>query len=119
MLWFSLSSSASGLLTITFGWAQLSAAQFTLLVGAGLCGGIGQILMTEAYRYADVSTVAPFEYTSLILGLVIGYAVFGDIPTVQMLSGGAIVVAAGIFIIWREQQLGLKRGAARRVAPPH
>ncbi|MCC2688911.1 MAG: hypothetical protein K0S21_1714 [Rhizobiaceae bacterium] len=119
VLWFSLSASAAGLLTIPFGWAQLSAAQFTLLVGAGLCGGIGQILMTEAYRYADVSTVAPFEYTSLILGLVIGYAVFGDIPTVQMLSGGAIVVAAGIFIIWREQQLGLKRGAARRVAPPH
>jgi drug/metabolite transporter (DMT)-like permease len=118
VLWFSLSGSAAALLTLPFGWASLSTTQFGLLVGAGLCGGIGQILLTEAYRYADVSTVAPFEYTSLILGLAIGYAVFDEIPTFQMLVGGGIVVAAGIFIIWREQQLGLKRGAARRVAPP-
>ena len=53
-----------------------------------------------------------------LTGLAIGYAVFDEIPTLQMLVGGGIVVAAGIFIIWREQQLGLKRGAARRVAPP-
>lgn len=118
VLWFSLSASAAALLTIPFGWAPLSATQFALLVGAGLCGGVGQILLTEAYRHADVSTVAPFEYTSLILGLAIGYAVFDEIPTIQTLLGGGIVVAAGLFIIWREQQLGLKRGAARRVAPP-
>ncbi len=118
VLWFSLSASAIALLTLPFGWAPLSEAQLALLVGAGLCGGVGQILLTEAYRHADVSTVAPFEYTSLILGIVIGYAVFEEVPTIQMLAGGTIVVAAGIFIIWREQQLGLKRGAARRVAPP-
>ena len=118
VLWFSLSASALALLTFPFGWSPLTAAQLALLVGAGLCGGVGQILLTEAYRHADVSTVAPFEYTSLVLGIAVGYAVFEEIPTVEMLAGGAIVVAAGIFIIWREQQLGLKRGAARRVAPP-
>ena len=60
----------------------------------------------------------PMRSFLTILGIVIGYAVFEEIPTVEMLAGGAIVVGAGIFIIWREQQLGLKRGAARRVAPP-
>ena len=74
--------------------------------------------MTEAYRHAEASTVAPFEYTSMILGIIVGYLAFGDVPTVHMLVGGAIVVAAGIFIIWRERQLGLERGAARKVTPP-
>lgn len=118
VLWFSLTASVVGLLTLPFGWHVLTAEQGAFLVGAGFCGGIAQILMTEAYRHAEASTVAPFEYTSMILGIIVGYLVFGDLPTVHMLVGGAIVVAAGIFIIWRERQLGLKRGAARKVAPP-
>ena len=80
-------------------------------------GGLAQMLMTEAYRHAEASMVAPFEYTSMILGIVVGYLVFGDVPTLNTLVGGAIVVAAGIFIIWREQQLGLERGAGRRLTP--
>ena len=74
--------------------------------------------MTEAYRHAEASTVAPFEYTSLILGIVVGYLAFGDVPTIHMLVGGAIVIGAGIFIVWREQQLGLKRRAAKEATPP-
>jgi drug/metabolite transporter (DMT)-like permease len=118
VLWFSLTASVVGLLTLPLGWQALSAEQAVLLVAAGFCGGIAQILMTEAYRHAEASTVAPFEYTSMILGIVVGYLAFGDLPTIHMLVGGAIVVAAGIFIIWRERQLGLKRGAARKVVPP-
>ena len=74
-----------------------------------MVGGVGQILLTSCYRYADVSTIAPFEYTSLLLSLVIGWFVFADIPTAQMLLGALIVVAAGLFIIWREHRLGLER----------
>ena len=55
------------LLSIPFGWQALTASQAALLVSAGICGGIAQILMTEAYRHAEASTVAPFEYTSMIL----------------------------------------------------
>lgn len=118
VLWFSLTASVISLLTLPFGWAGLSATQIALLVSAGISGGIAQLLMTEAYRHADVSTVAPFEYTSMILAIAVGYFAFGDIPTIHMLVGGAIVVGAGLFIIWREHQLGLKRGAARKVTPP-
>lgn len=118
VLWFSLTASVVGLLTLPFGWQALTTQQALFLIAAGFCGGIAQILMTEAYRHAEASTVAPFEYTSMILGIIIGYLAFGDVPTIHMLVGGAIVVAAGIFIIWRERQLGLKRGAARKVTPP-
>lgn len=118
VMWFSLSATVVSLLTLPFGWASLTLAQHALLVGAGICGGVAQIFMTEAYRHADMSTIAPFEYTSMILAIVAGYFVFADVPTIYTLIGGAIVVGAGLFIIWRERQLGLKRGAARKLVPP-
>lgn len=118
VLWFSLCAAAAGALTFPFGWEPLTMQQASLLIASGLFGGIAQILMTEAYRYATVSTVAPFEYTSMILGIIVGYVVFGDIPTAYTLIGGAIVVAAGLFIIWRERQLGITRSGARKVVPP-
>lgn len=118
VLWFSVSASVIALLSLPFGWIWLTPAQATFLVLAGFCGGVAQILMTEAYRYAEASTVAPFEYSSLILGLLIGYLAFNDIPTPHMIIGGLIVVGSGIFIVWRERQLGLQRDRARKVAPP-
>lgn len=117
VLWFSLTATVLSLFTYPFGWASLTMTQAALLIMAGCCGGLGQILMTEAYRYAEASTVAPFEYTSMILGIAVGFFVFGDVPTIHVLAGGLIVVGAGIFIIWREQRLGLERKAARKAAP--
>lgn len=117
VLYFSITCSFAGLLTLPFGWTWPSAEQAALLVGAGITGGIGQILMTEAYRRADVSVVAPFEYTSLLLSIIIGYLIFRDVPTPQMLIGAVIVVGAGIFIIWREHALGLER-KVRQFSPP-
>jgi drug/metabolite transporter (DMT)-like permease len=118
VLWFSLTAAIFGLMTLPFGWIALTQWQAIALVGAGISGGVGQILMTEAYRHADISTIAPFEYTSMILGIISGYLFFGDLPTINMLGGGVIVVGAGIFIIWREHRLGLERGKARKITPP-
>lgn len=118
VLWFSLTASVMALFSIPFGWQATTVFQSVLLVVAGFCGGIGQILMTEAYRHAEPSTVAPFEYTSLILGVIVGYLAFGEAPTIHMLVGGSIVIGAGIFIVWREQRLGLERVATKRAAPP-
>jgi drug/metabolite transporter (DMT)-like permease len=118
VLYFSITCSIAGILTLPFGWVWPTPAQAAMLIGAGIAGGIGQILLTEAYRNADVSVVAPFEYTSLLLSIGVGYVVFGDVPTVPMLLGGVIVIAAGIFIIFREHALGLERRRAREVTPP-
>ncbi|QPC95299.1 EamA family transporter [Mesorhizobium sp. INR15] len=118
VLWFSATASVMALLTLPFGWQALTPLQAGLLVASGFCGGLAQILMTAAYRHAEASVVAPFEYTSMILGVLVGYLVFGDIATPNMLVGGLIVVAAGLFIIWRERQLGLERTRTRKVASP-
>ncbi|RWK62113.1 DMT family transporter [Mesorhizobium sp.] len=118
VLWFSVTASVLALLSLPFGWQALTPAQAGLLIAAGFCGGLAQILMTAAYRHAEASVVAPFEYTSMLLGIAVGYLAFGDVPTVHMLVGGTIVVAAGIFIIWRERQLGLERARTRQATPP-
>lgn len=118
VLWFSLTATMASLLTLPFGWDVPSTRQLTLLLVAGFSGGAGQILLTQSYRYAEMSTIAPFEYVSMLLAIAIGIFAFGDIPTLEMLVGGAIVMAAGIFIIYREQRLGLKRTGARRYVTP-
>jgi drug/metabolite transporter (DMT)-like permease len=118
VIWFSLVASAVGLLSIPFGWGQISAWQATFLVSSGFCGGVAQILMTEAYRHAEPSTVAPFEYISIILAMIVGYLAFGDRPTIHIVVGGAIVIGAGIFIVWRERQLGIERRKALKASLP-
>lgn len=118
VMWFSLTASVVSLATIPFGWDALDVWQWTVLVLAGICGGMAQILMTEAYRHAEASTVAPFEYTSMILAIIVGYLAFSDVPTIYTIVGGLIVVGAGIFIILRERRLGLERRDVQKIAPP-
>jgi drug/metabolite transporter (DMT)-like permease len=113
VLYFSLTASTFSLFTVPFGWDFLDLAPQLFLIAAGFCGGIAQILLTESYRHAEVSTIAPFEYTSIVLGSILAYFVFDDTPTTTMVIGPAIIVAAGVFIIYREHRLGAERVAAR------
>jgi len=115
VIWFSTTSSIVALATLPFGWAALNQTQVFLLITAGIFGGIGQLFLTHSYRFADLSTIAPFEYTSIILAVVIGYFVFGDVPTLYMLVGGTIVAGSGLFIIWRERQLGVRQVTSKSV----
>ncbi|QGY00468.1 DMT family transporter [Roseovarius faecimaris] len=118
VFYFSLSSTSLSLLTIPFGWVLPDLWVIVCLVLAGLIGGTAQIFLTSAYRYADASVVAPFDYASMLFALAIGYVVFDEVPTGTMLFGAALVILAGIIIIWRERQLGLKRGQARALKTP-
>ncbi len=113
VIYFTVISALMSFVSLPFGWIIPSQTQLLFLIGTGLIGGVGQILLTSCYRYADVSTIAPFEYVSLMLSLTIGYYLFDDVPTMQMLVGALIVVSAGLFIIWREHRLGLERKRAK------
>ncbi len=107
-----------GLVTIAWGWNAPDTADAIMLVMIGILGGIGQILLTQSYRYADASLVAPFEYTTMIWALVIGWLVFGELPATAVAIGGLIVVGSGLFVIYRERQLGLERARANAAGPP-
>ncbi|MEL6839139.1 MAG: DMT family transporter [Pseudomonadota bacterium] len=114
VFWFTVTSSALALLTLPWGWVVPTWSVAAMLVMAGLLGGVGQICLTSSYRFADASLVAPFDYTSMILALMIGYFVFEEVPTGTMLIGATIVIAAGVLIIWRERRLGLQRAQQRK-----
>jgi drug/metabolite transporter (DMT)-like permease len=118
VIYFFIIASILSLFTIPFGWVMPTPWQATLLVGAGFAGGIGQLLMTSSYRYADMSVIAPFEYVSLLLTIVIGLVVFAEVPTIPMLTGAAIIIASGIAVILREHYLGLDRVRAREANTP-
>jgi drug/metabolite transporter (DMT)-like permease len=118
VVYFFVSASLLSLLTLPFGWVWPTAEQAALLVGAGIVGGVGQLLLTSCYRHADMSVIAPFEYTSLLLTLVIGYVLFAEVPTQAMLLGAAIIVASGISLILREHYLGLDRARAKQASTP-
>ncbi|MCC5968642.1 MAG: DMT family transporter [Pararhodobacter sp.] len=118
VFYFSLTATVLSLITLPFGWVMPTPGQAALLVLAGLLGGVGQVLLTSSYRHADASVIAPFEYVSILFALAIGYWVFSEVPSLTMLGGAALVVAAGIMIIWRERQLGLKRARQRKAMTP-
>jgi drug/metabolite transporter (DMT)-like permease len=113
VFYFSVSSTLLSLITLPYGWAWPSLWVAVMLVVAGLLGGLGQIFVTLSYRHADVSVVAPFEYASMLLALIVGYTFFGESPTGAVLGGASLVILAGVIVIWRERQLGLQRGKAR------
>ena len=118
VFYFSLTSTCVSLVTLPFGWVWPAPGTAAMLISAGLLGGVGQVLLTSSYRFADASVVAPFEYASMILALLVGYFIFAEAPTKVVLQGAALVMVAGIAIIWRERQLGLKRDRQRKAMTP-
>lgn len=109
VLYFTLLTTALGAVTILLGWRVPPLGDASLLVLIGILGGIGQILLTQSYRFADTSVIAPFEYTTMIWALLFGWFVFGEMPSSAVTVGATIVAGAGMFVLWRERQLGLKR----------
>ena len=109
VIWFAIGSSLlSGIATIPV-WVTPDAWQWTLLVGIGLVSAVAQLLMTEAYRRGETTLLAPFEYTGLIWTMLLGAAIWGELPGLLDIAGFAVLVGAGLFIWWRETRLGLKR----------
>jgi drug/metabolite transporter (DMT)-like permease len=119
VFYFSLVCAIAGALTLPFAWYTPTGAELAGLISLGILGGIAHIFLTESYRYAAASVVAPFDYSSMLWALLFGYWVFGELPGALVYLGAAIVAGAGLFVIWRERELGLKRarGAERPSAP--
>ena len=117
VFYFSLICALAGLATWPLGWIVPSGPEFAALVTIGICGGLAHILLTESYRLAPASLIAPFDYTSMLWALVLGFLVFGEVPGSLVFAGAGIIAAAGLFVIWRERQLGLQRSRAAEGPP--
>ncbi len=115
VFWFSTTATVLSLLTIPFGWVWPDPWAWMFLIGAGVVGGLGQILLTASYRFAEAGVLAPFTYVSMLWSVLIGWVWFSEVPTVQTLVGSAFVITAGIIIVLRERALGQDATARRKV----
>ncbi|HUI95589.1 MAG TPA: DMT family transporter [Xanthobacteraceae bacterium] len=116
VFYFSLICMLFGAVTLPFAWHTPSLGELAALVSVGIIGGLSHIFLTESYRYASASTVAPFDYVAMLWAFLFGYAFFGEVPTAYVFVGSAIVAASGLFVIWRERQRGIARGRAGALA---
>jgi drug/metabolite transporter (DMT)-like permease len=87
------------------GAEPVSAAEGAKVLGAGLFLIVGYLSSVSAMRHGDIGLVAPFRYTSLLWAIGLGYLAFGDLPDGWTVLGAAIVIAAGLFTLWRERAL--------------
>ena len=98
-------------LLLPLGWVTPTPADAVWIVFNGASNAVGQYWWTRALHLAPASAVAPFYYLSLIWASVLGFAVWDEIPTISLIVGSAVVVASGLFLIWRESN-------ARQAKPP-
>lgn len=117
VFYFSIVCAIAGVLTLPFAWHTPTLSELIKLIALGVLGGVAHILLTESYRFAAASVVAPFDYTAMLWALLLGYWMFGELPSALVYVGAFIVTGAGLFVIWREQRLGLKREAAAEGPP--
>lgn len=90
----------------------LPVSTWTLLVAIGLSGTLAHLLMTWSLRYAPSATLAPMQYLEIPIATIIGFAVFGDLPDTMASVGIAIIVASGLYIVFREQAIGRRTASA-------
>lgn len=113
VFYFSMTATLLSALTVFWGWTIPTLNQLLILITMGLIGGVAQILVTSSYRFGQASMLAPYDYTSMLFAIFIGYVWFDELPTLAILLGAALVIAGNAVVIWREHQLGLERGKAR------
>jgi drug/metabolite transporter (DMT)-like permease len=102
VFWFFLLSAAASGITLPWLWVTPSLGDLALLITIGVLSGIGQIAFIRAFSLAPPVIVAPFDYTSMLLATAIGYLVWGEAPAPSLLLGAAVVIASGLYIIYRE-----------------
>jgi drug/metabolite transporter (DMT)-like permease len=103
--YFLVTAMICALVTSLFGWVVPNRQQAIWMLLAALSGVLGQLSMTTGYKYAEASTLAPLDYTAMIMAVAIGYFVFSEVPSLWIWIGSALVISAGLVIIWREYHL--------------
>jgi len=96
-------------IVLPFYWVMPAPADWLMLVATGLLGGTGQIAFTRAFALAPPVIVAPFDYANMLLATALGYVIWGDVPTAPVFLGAALVIASGLYIVYRE---AIRRGGA-------
>jgi drug/metabolite transporter (DMT)-like permease len=87
---------------LPFGFIMPTGFDALVMIGSGVGNGAAQYLWTRAIHLAPTSAVVPFQYIQLVWAMLLGFAIWGDLPTAGLLLGSAVVIASGMFLFWHE-----------------
>ncbi|MEM8950376.1 MAG: DMT family transporter [Pseudomonadota bacterium] len=102
MFWSSLGAALTAVPLMPFAWQTPGPADLFVFLSMGLVGTIGMVLVTQAYRFAPAAVIAPFDYSSLLWAVILGWLIWGDLPGRNVWFGAAILIASGLYILHRE-----------------
>jgi drug/metabolite transporter (DMT)-like permease len=95
-----------GIVVFPFGWVTPTWAHLGLFVASGAISTCALFCVNHSLKLAPASTVVPYQYSMIVWAVMFGYIVFGDVPRPHTALGAAIIIAAGLYIFWRERELG-------------
>ncbi len=112
-LYFSFSIMIISFFTLPQGWIVPNLKDLLLLSMVGILGGLANLWLTQSYKFSEVSLVTPLKYLALVFGIVFGYLIWGEIPTIKTLTGAALVIISSIIIFRREIYLNKQLSITR------
>ena len=110
LLWTGAFGTIVAAFGLPFVWTDPVPWHWALMVGMGLMGGFSHYCLIQAYVRAPPAVLAPFSYTQIVVGTIVGYLWFGDFPDEMTILGTAVIVACGLYLIWREARGRHDRG---------
>jgi drug/metabolite transporter (DMT)-like permease len=109
LLWHTVGAGLLGAVVSPFAWTPPGARDYALLALLGVAAMFAHLCMNRSLKLAAAATVAPMQYSLLLWAALLGYLVFGDVPTARTIAGAAIIAGAGLFILWRERAAKARR----------
>lgn len=111
VLWQSLLMTGFTALTLPFVWVTPSGHEWLQLLAIGLVGGVAQVMLTEAFASAQVSSLGAYSYTGILWAVLLGWIFFGETPGIATFIGSGLIVLAALYIMRREAiRAAQKRG---------
>jgi drug/metabolite transporter (DMT)-like permease len=109
VIWQSLLMTGFTGATLPFVWVTPNGQELLLLLAIGLVGGVAQVLLTEAFASAQVSSLGAYTYTGILWAVLLGWWLFGDVPGWATFAGAGLIVLASLYILHREIRRGVSR----------
>ena len=117
MFWTAVIGTLVSGAALPFDWLAPTPRDWALFILLGLLGSLTMWFMTLAYRHAPAAVVAPFDYTILLWGLMLGWVIWHELPDPEIWPGAAILIGCGLYITHRETRLARKKPKAGEDAP--
>ena len=107
-IYFTILNCLLGLATLPYGWVMPSNGDIIIFIIMGVCGSVGNLLLTQSYRISEASLVTPIKYLSLVFAIVFGFLIWNEIPKLLTILGSGLVIISSFIIFVRESQLKKK-----------